>query len=136
MHAFSESTPAISRAPQDDRFKEINAVKLTGDQLNRAFHMQGACGDDAIAILTAFAEREGIIPVGVAAQALVLRMGLVCDFLEGPGIENDEWGATLEAIARVRLTDDEDALAIGESGICFDEAMFDEMREFAREMPW
>lgn len=119
-----------------ETFKSINAVTITGDQLNRAFHVAGALSDARLTALTAYAQREGLTPLSHAAQALVLRMGLVADFLDGPGIENKDWDATMEALARVGLVDDAEALPIGDSGICYDEAQFEELLAFARDMPW
>jgi hypothetical protein len=128
-------TTAQAQRPVD-LYAGINTVSLTGDQLNRAFHVKGGLVRERLAALTAYAEREGIIPIAYAAQALVLRMGLVADFLDGPGIDNADWDPTLEALARVRIIDDEDALPIGDSGICFDEVQFEELLAFAHELSW
>jgi hypothetical protein len=136
MLALVQSDTPSRQLKSADRYSEINAVKISGDQLNRAFQVEGALGDDRVTVLTTFARQERIAPLNHAAEALLLRMGLVADFLDGPGIENAEWNDTLEAIARVRLVDDADALPIGDSGICLDEAHFDELLAFIREIPW
>jgi len=109
---------------------------MTGDQLERAFRVHGALDEERLAALSAYAEREGLTPPLTAAYALVLRMGLVGDFLDGPGIDEADWQPMMEALARVRIIDDPEALPVGDSGICHDGAQLQELFEFAKEMPW
>jgi hypothetical protein len=136
MLASSEPlAPQRIKAP-GDRFAYINAVAITGDQLTRAFHVRGALADARLSALKAYAEREGITPSSHAAEALVLRMGLAGDFLDGPGIADADWNDMMEAIARVRIVDDEEMVPLGDTGIRFDNQQFGELLEFAREMPW
>jgi hypothetical protein len=135
MLAAEERIPLAHENERLDRFREINAVAITGDQLTRAFYTDGMA-DDRLAVLRAYAEREGLVPVDVAARALSMRMGLVGDFLHGPGIADADWSNMMEAIARVRIVDDENAVPIGDTNICFDEAQFAELLKFAKELPW
>jgi len=128
--------PIARRGAAYDRFREINSVAITGNQLTRAFHVPDALADSGLSALTAYAEQEGIIPIGLAAKALVLRMGLVGDFLDGPGIPDAEWDYLMEALARVRLVDDEEIVPIGATGIRFDGKQLKELLDFARELPW
>lgn len=136
MLAIAPDAAAGLVARPTGRFDEINAVAITGDQLTRAFHVRDALGDAQLSALTAYAEAEGIVPIGLAAHALVLRMGLVGDFLDGPGIADADWDMSMEALARVRLVDDPEMVPIGVTGICFDGAQFHALRTFARDLPW
>ncbi|WP_070156910.1 hypothetical protein [Sphingobium phenoxybenzoativorans] len=135
MLAAEQPTLASHGGEPSDRFKDINALAITGDQLTRAFYTDGMA-EDRLAVLRAYAEREGLTPVGVAARALSMRMGLVGDFLHGPGIPDAEWNNMMEAIARVRIVDDENAVPIGDTNICFDESQFEQLLAFAKELPW
>lgn len=131
------SIDQVERPIDQTLYDAINAVSISGDQLERAFKVHGVLDEERFAALSAYAEREGLRPIGDAARALVLRLGLLSDFLEDPGIEPNDWRPMLEAIARVRLLpNDVDDLSLNDGGQCFDERHFNEMLEFAREMPW
>lgn len=136
MLTLIQSGPAAQPEAPGYDLENINRVKITGHQLDTALHLRGAGGEDRLSVFTDYAKAEGIEPLEHAAEALMLRIELACDFLDGAGPEDDDWKNKLEAIARVKLVDNEDARPVGESGVCFDQVQFDELLLFIREIPW
>lgn len=112
--------------------RQFNSVDLTGDQLKRALAVYGRPG-----AIEAFADAEDMRPLASAVAMINRRCGLFFDFVDGPGIPDHEHAAHLEAVARVRLIEpNEDAVPLGDSGVCFDDRHFDELLELASELPW
>lgn len=106
----------------------INAIELTGDMLVDAFAATQGPLASRRASLERFAAHQRLKPPAVAAEALSIRMGLLGALMDSCGIVEGEWLATCEAVARIKLEDGRNhAMPWGDAGVCYDEAMLQEM---------